>query len=110
MGTVTNLYIDQGATYNAIVQVFDDDDNVYDLSGYTANSQIRKNYASNTVAATFTANVLSAANGTISLSLSASQTGNLKYGRYVYDVEITSGNTILRPIEGTVVVYPQVTR
>lgn len=110
MGTVNNLYIDQGATYNAIVQVFDDDENPFNLTGYSANSQIRKNYATNTVAATFTANILAAANGTISLELTASQTGNLKYGRYVYDVEITKDNTVLRPIEGVVVVYPQVTR
>lgn len=110
MGTVTNLYIDQGATYNAIVQVFDDDDVVFNLTGYTANSQIRKNYATNTVAATFTANVLSPSNGTISLALTASQTANLKYGRYVYDVEIYKDDTVLRPIEGIVVVYPQVTR
>lgn len=110
MGTVTNLYIDQGATYNAIVQVFDDDDVVFNLTGYTANSQIRKNYATNTVAATFTANILAASNGTISLALSASQTANLKYGRYVYDVEIYKDDTVLRPIEGIVVVYPQVTR
>lgn len=110
MGTVTNLYIDQGATYNAIVQVFDDDDVVFNLTGYTANSQIRKNYATNTVAATFTANILAASNGTISLALSASQTANLKYGRYVYDVEIYKDDVVLRPIEGVVVVYPQVTR
>ena len=110
MGTVTNLYIDQGATYNAIVQVFDDDDNPFNLTGYTANAQIRKNYSSSSVSAEFTANVLSISNGTISLSLTSSQTGNLKYGRYVYDVEITSNLNILRPIEGIVVVYPQVTR
>ena len=110
MGTVNNLYIDQGATYSAIVQVFDDDDVPFNLSGYTANAQIRKSYATNTVSAEFTANVLAAANGTISLFLTPSQTGNLKYGRYVYDVEITKDDTILRPIEGIIVVYPQVTR
>jgi len=110
MGTVTNLYIDQGTTYNAIVQVFDDDDNPFNLTGYTANAQIRKNYAASTVSAEFTANVLSVSNGTITLSLTPSQTANLKYGRYVYDVEITSNTNILRPIEGIVVVYPQVTR
>lgn len=110
MGTVNNLYIDQGTTFNAIVQVFDDDDNVFNLAGYSANSQIRKNYATNTISATFSANILAAANGTISLNLSATQTANLKYGRYVYDVEISKDEVILRPIEGIVVVYPQVTR
>ena len=110
MGTVTNLYIDQGTTYNAIVQVFDDDNEPFNLAGYTPSSQIRKNYAASTVSATFTANILSSSNGTISLNLTASDTANLKYGRYVYDVEISKDDVVLRPIEGVVVVYPQVTR
>lgn len=110
MGTVNNLYIDQGTTFNAVVQVFDDNGDPYNLSGYTANAQIRKNYATNTVAATFTTSVQSAANGTIALGLTASETGNLKYGRYVYDVEIYGSGLTLRPVEGIVTVYPQVTR
>lgn len=110
MGTVNNLYIDQGATFNATVQVFGDDSAPFNLSGYTPAAQVRKNYATNTVAATFTATVAEAANGTITLSLPASVTANLKYGRYVYDVEITTGNTVLRPVEGIITVYPQVTR
>jgi hypothetical protein len=114
MGTVNNLYIDQGATFSAIVQVFDDDGGPFNLTGFTPAAQIRKNYATNTVAATFDASISEAANGTISLSLSAPVTANLKYGRYVYDVEISFQSsvpiTVLRPVEGIVVVYPQVTR
>jgi hypothetical protein len=110
MGTVNNLYIDQGASFSATVQIFGDDGNVFNLSGYTTSAQIRRNYATNTVSATFTSAVAEAANGTVSLSLTPTQTGNLKYGRYVYDLEISSGAAVLRPIEGIVTVYPQVTR
>jgi hypothetical protein len=110
MGTVNNLYIDQGATFTATIQVFDDTGAPFNLATYTPAAQIRKNYATNTVAATFTTSVSEAANGTISLSLSAQASGNLKYGRYVYDIEITSGASVLRPVEGIVTVYPQVTR
>jgi hypothetical protein len=110
MGTVNNLYIDQGASFNATIQIFGDNSAPYDLTGFTPAAQIRRNYATNTVSANFSSAVLEAANGTITLSLTATQTGSLKYGRYVYDVEITSGNTILRPVEGIVTVYPQVTR
>ena len=110
MGTVNNLYVDQGTTFNAVVQVFGDDGLPFNLTGFTPTAQVRKNYATNTVAATFTSSVQTAANGTISLGLTASETGNLKYGRYVYDVEITNGSTIYRPVEGIVTVYPQVTR
>jgi len=110
MGTVNNLYIDQGTAFGVVVQVFGDDGNPYNLEGFTPTAQLRKNYAANTLSATFSANVLSSSNGTITLSLSANDTGNLKYGRYVYDVRITSGSVVLRPIEGIVTVYPQVTR
>ena len=108
MATTNNLYIDQGTTYTANIQVFDSTGAIFNLTGYTANAQIRRNYATNTVSATFTA--CAAANGTVTLALSRDDTGNLKYGRYVYDVEITSGNTTLRAAEGIVVVNPQVTR
>jgi hypothetical protein len=110
MGTVNNLYIDQGATFSAIVQIYDDAGNPFNLAGYTPSAQIRRNYATNTVSATFSTGISEAANGTISLALPAEVSGNLKYGRYVYDVEITSGNVVLRPIEGIITVYPQVTR
>ena len=110
MGTVNNLYIDQGATFSAIVQIYDDAGNPFNLAGYTPSAQIRRNYATNTVSATFLSNVLVAANGTVNLSLTAGETGNLKYGRYVYDVEITGPAGTLRPVEGIVTVYPQVTR
>ena len=110
MGTVNNLYIDQGATFNATVQIFDDNGSPFSLSGYDPSAQIRRNYATNTVSATFTAAVSEPANGTIRLSLTAGETGNLKYGRYVYDVEITGPAGTLRPVEGIVTVYPQVTR
>ena len=110
MASVNNLYIDQGASFSATVQVIGNDDLPFNLNGYTPSAQIRRNYATNTVSATFTSTVEEAANGTLTLSLTASQTGNLKYGRYVYDVEIVSGNTVLRPVEGIITVYPQVTR
>lgn len=110
MSTINNLYIDQGSTFSAVIQVYDQDGAPFNLAGFTAESQIRKNYATNTIAANILAQVLSAANGTINLSMTRGETANLKYGRYVYDVEITSGSNTLRAAEGIVVVYPNVTR
>lgn len=110
MATVNNLYIDQGATFSAVIQVFDEDGDFFNLTGFSVASQIRKTYTSSSVSATFTAQVLGAANGTINLSLTHSQTAGLKAGRYVYDVEITKNEQIMRAAEGIVVVYPNVTR
>ena len=63
-------------------------------------------------AAVFTTNTgPNTAAGTITLSLTANQTSNLVYGRYVYDVDVTdASNTVTRVLEGIVTVTPSVTR
>jgi hypothetical protein len=110
MATINNLYIDQGTTFSVNIQVFDTAGNPLNIIGYTANSQIRKSYASSNTAATFSANISNPANGIVNLSLTAQQTEALKYGRYVYDLNIKSGGVTLRASEGIVTVYPQVTK
>jgi hypothetical protein len=107
MATKANLVIDQGATFSTTLNLQDEYGSPLDLEGYTANSQMRKWYTSSNASATFTTGV---ANGVITLSLTANQTSNLTSGRYVYDVEINSGTTISRVVEGIVTVTPQVTR
>ena len=80
------------------------------MTGYSVAGQIRKTYDSTTYTA-FTASVSNATGGTISISLTATQTNALKAGRYVYDVEITSsGGVVTRVLEGQVEVTPGVTR
>jgi len=80
------------------------------LSGYTAESQIRKSYYS-TTANNFTATVTDAATGEITLSMTAANTANLSPSRYLYDLVITAPDeTKTRVIEGIVVVLPGITR
>jgi hypothetical protein len=80
------------------------------LSSYTVASQLRKSYYSLT-ANSFNASISNAANGEITLTMSAATTANLKSGRYVYDVVITdSSNNKTRLIEGIATVLPSVTR
>lgn len=109
MATKANLVIDQGSTYSVNLDLTDENGDVIDLSGYTANSQIRKWYTSSTPAATFTTSI-NAASGELTLSLTAIQTSNLVAGRYVYDVEIDQNGVISRIVEGIVTVTPQVTK
>ena len=111
MAIISNLIIDQGATFTADIDVTDSDGNILVLTGYTAAGQMRKTYASST-ATNFTASIQSASNGTVRISLSATQTNALKAGRYVYDVEITKTSTseVTRGVEGQVEVTPGVTR
>ena len=111
MAIISNLIIDQGATFTADIDVTDSDGNILVLTGYTAAGQMRKTYASSS-ATNFTASIQSASNGTVRISLSATQTNALKAGRYVYDVEITKTSTseVTRVVEGQVEVTPGVTR
>ena len=111
MAVISNLSVDQGATFTAEVAVSDTNGDILDLTGYTAEGQIRKTYTSSTSIA-FTAAIESPASGNVNISLSAAQTGAMKPGRYVYDVEITNdgGTTVTRILEGQVEVTPSVTR
>lgn len=71
---------------------------------------MRKSFYS-TTATSFNASISDAANGQITLTMSAATTANLKSGRYMYDVIITdASNNVTRLIEGIVTVLPSVTR
>jgi hypothetical protein len=110
MAIVSNLTVDQGATFNAQIDITDDSGNAQNLTGYSVAGQIRKTYDSTTFTA-FSASVSNATGGTITISLTATQTNALAAGRYVYDVEITSGGGVVtRVLEGQVEVTPGVTR
>jgi len=109
MATKANLVVDQGATYSTSITITDDNDNIYDLTGYTGAAQMRKHYTSSN-ATSFSVS-LDSTLGVVTLALTATQTANLTAGRYVYDVEITSSsNVVSRILEGIVTVTPNVTR
>jgi hypothetical protein len=109
MATKANLVIDQGTTYITDLNLTDENGDPLNLTGYSANSQIRKHYtSSNSVVFSTSINAVA---GVITLSLSANQTANIVSGRYVYDVELTdASNSVSRIVEGIVTVTPQVTR
>jgi len=104
------LTLEQGANYNAVLDLKDSVGGVLNLSGYTVAAQMRKSYYS-TTATSFTIVVSDAAAGQITMTMSAANTANISSGRYVYDVLITSGSNLkTRIIEGIVTVLPSVTR
>ena len=100
--------MDQGATFNTQYVFTDDNDNLIDFSTYTANSQMRKAYTSNT-AYVFAVSINS--NGTIILSMNAATTSSITAGRYMYDLEVQDVNGARsRLVEGMVTVTPEITR
>ncbi len=110
MAIYSNLNIDQGTSFNVNVTLEDAAGDAFDLTGYTVSAQIRKTYSSLT-SIDFTAALYNAAGGIITLSLDDTQTGSMKAGRYVYDVEVRSNSgSVSRVLEGQVEVFAGVTR
>lgn len=102
-----NLIIDQGTTFNTIIELTDENNDFLNVTGYSAAGQIRKHPGSNSAVSFSTA----LSNGQLVISLSSSQTSNIAAGRYSYDVELTDPtNSRIRVIEGIVTVTPEVTR
>ena len=109
---ISNLTIDQGASFKAEIDVKDADGDALDLTGFTGAGQMRKTYASSS-ATNFTVEFKNPrTTGTLTISLTAAQTNAIKAGRYVYDVEITktSDAEVTRVVEGQIDVTPGVTR
>lgn len=107
----TELFMEQGATFSSTIAIADLYGDVFNLTGFTAHSQMRKSFYSTSVAGSFTTSIDSGS-GTITLAMSVSDTLNIKPGRYVFDVIIRNNSdaTITRILEGIVNVSPAVTR
>ena len=110
MAAIANLTIDQGATFTSDVTVKDAQGNAFNLTGYTASAKLAKGFASTRTRTNMTTSIATdATTGVVTLSLTATETSALDAERYVYDLEITSGATVTRVIEGIITVRPQVT-
>ena len=85
-----------------------------DITGYTAKMQMRSYPNSPTPVLTLTTEnggiTITGATGNISLHATADQTGAVNQGPYDYDLEIYSGASVTRVIQGQVEVSAQVTR
>jgi hypothetical protein len=112
MAAYAELYLDQGTTFNNVINLTDDLTNAYiNVSGYVVRSQMRRSYYSQNASATITCTISDAPNGEITMSMTAANTANLKAGRYLYDLEvIDTAGTVSRILEGIITVTPEVTR
>lgn len=112
MAAYVELYMDQGASFNNIINVNDDLTNAdINISGYSVTSQMRRSYYSANAAANITCTITDAFTGEITLSLTPQETANIKAGRYLFDVLVeTPGSGSIRLLEGIVTVTPRVTK
>jgi len=108
MSQELNLNVDQGANLEIRFTVLDENDDTVDLSSYTIESQVRKNYDA---ANTWSFTTESDNEGNLSLKMTSEESANVPPGRYNYDVEIVSpSNTTTRILEGLITFQPNMTR
>jgi 4-hydroxybenzoate polyprenyltransferase len=107
-----DLVVEQGSTFNRTVTV-QENSVAKDLSGFIARAQIRKTYKSVAVLATIGVTITDAANGVVTLIMTAAVTAALKTGNAVWDMEIDDQNAtplVTRILEGKVRITSEVTR
>jgi hypothetical protein len=108
----SELFLEKGASFNTTITLYDVNNTPYDLTGYTANSQIRRSYYSANAVATFSTDFgENSADGNLTLSLDYQTTSNISPGRYVYDIYLTDSENIvrIRVLEGIINVTPSAT-
>ena len=117
--------IEQGATTSFQVVYKDANSNPVDLSGYQARMQIRETIASSTVICRLSSSLdadgtglnLSGSVGTLPLSsgsigvyISAASSSGFTFDTAVYDLELVTGGTVTRLLQGTIKLDKEVTR
>lgn len=112
MAAYVELYLDQGATFNNIINLTDDVTNTpVNIYGYSVTSQIRRSYYSSNITANIVCTISDASNGGITMSMTAANTSKIKAGRYVFDVKTKdTSDVVSRVLEGIITITPQVTK
>lgn len=114
-----DITIEQGTTFALYLTIKNSDGSPKDLTGYTIAGKIRQSALSASVVQTFTCAVTDASAGQVTVSLTAVQTAALptsggaydELTTYVYDIETTSGSSVVeRLLQGRVFVSPEVTK
>jgi hypothetical protein len=118
MANISNITLDQGSTFSVTIATENlDGTGNAPITDFVGAGSIRKYYGSLSKTASFTvvgnssgaATFTSADTGVIA-SLTSTQTGNIKSGRYVYDIEIRKSSQVTRILEGQIEVTPRSTR
>ncbi len=119
--------IEQGTTVNFEVQYTDSGSNPINLTGYSGKMQIRSNFANDqpTTYATLSSSLASdgtglnfsgsagtnpPSSGSIGIYISAASSSAFTFTKAKYDLEITSGSTVTRLLQGVVTLSKEVTQ
>jgi hypothetical protein len=105
----------QGATFLRVLTWKDEANALVNLTGYTARMQIRSNKDSADPTVTLTTEnggiALGGAAGTITLTITATDSAAITESEGVYDLElVSSGGVVTRLLQGAVEINKEVTR
>ena len=106
---IYNIKIDQGSDFSLQLTV-QEDGSAKNLTGFSARAQLRPTIDSSTLTATFTCTVTNATGGILTMTLPYTTTDDISVGQYFYDLELYTGTTSQRLIQGTATVSGEVTR
>jgi hypothetical protein len=115
MAELTEFNVGQGETFRIAATIISDSGSIpLNITNYTFSGQVRENYTTDEVAATFTITKLPPFNsGSVMVELTPDQTLALTQRKYVYDVNMVSGSVTpikRRILEGALTVRPTATR
>lgn len=117
MAQYEDITIDQGADVAVEIHLVNKDGSAKNLFNHNIAAKMKRTYTSDS-ADTITFNCIvanPATSGIATISLTNVQTGTLKAGQYVYDVELSfvdsdAATIVERVLEGKILVTPSVTR
>jgi hypothetical protein len=109
-----DLIIKQGATFDLNINYKDDNNDLINLSSYTARMQIRSGYNGTLYSTLTTENggiILNSPVGRIELYISDTDTSAFTFEKGIYDLELIDGDDkVTRLLQGTVTVWKEVTK
>jgi len=104
---ITTIVIEKGTDFEVTFSLFDPDNSASVLSGLTTTYASIRKFPESTSYEEF-GKTITAGTGTIKLTLTATQTANLKAGRNYFDVVLTLGGKKTKVIKGTALVEESV--
>ena len=104
-----DIKVDQGSDFSLQLTV-QESGSAKSLSGFSVRGQVRPTKDSSTLTASFTTAITNVSGGIFTVSLPFGTTTNMAVGQYFYDIELFTGSTVQRLIEGLLTVSPEVTR
>lgn len=107
-----DLVLYQGATFSRRFVWKDAEGVPFDLTGWTAHMQVRSSASSPAVVLDLSTDNgrITITGGEIALYVSAAETNDLRRGKFVYDLELTADDVVVRLLEGKFEISPQVTK